>query len=451
MGKLFGTDGVRGVANTELTVDLANKLGRYGAIVLAGETRHKPKIIVGTDTRISCPMLECALVAGICSAGADAYVCDVIPTPGIAKLVKDYHCDAGVVISASHNSYEFNGIKFFDNEGFKLPDRIEDEIEDLIFNPENDQGKWPSGAEVGHRFICENAAEDYLATLKAAFPVNLSGMKIAIDCANGATSFIAHRLFEDLGGEVFAKSNTPDGININRDCGSTHPEDLAAFTTANHCDIGIAFDGDGDRMLAIDEKGSIVDGDVIMAIIANDMKKRGHLKKDTLVITVMSNLGVDVFAAGNGIALAKTKVGDRYVIEEMIRGDYSLGGEQSGHIILLEYATTGDGLLSALKLLQVQRGSGSRLSELSGIIKIMPQVLKGVKVANDNKNAALADVQLLAECRRIEAELGGKGRVLVRASGTEPLIRVMLEGEDLEKITIMTDMIAGIISEGYGI
>ncbi|MHB1454809.1 MAG: phosphoglucosamine mutase [Saccharofermentanales bacterium] len=451
MGKLFGTDGVRGVANTELTVELANKLGRYGAIVLAGETRHKPKIIVGTDTRISCPMLECALVAGICSAGADAYVCDVIPTPGIAKLVKDYHCDAGVVISASHNSYEFNGIKFFDNEGFKLPDRIEDEIEDLIFNPENDPGKWPSGAEVGHRYMCEDAAQDYLTALKTAFPVNLSGLKIALDCANGATSFIARRLFEDLGGEVLTISDMPDGININRNCGSTHPEDLAVFTADNHCDIGIAFDGDGDRMLAIDENGRIVDGDAIMAIIANDMKRRGQLKKDTLVITVMSNLGVDVFAGENGITLAKTKVGDRYVIEEMLKGDYSLGGEQSGHIILLDYATTGDGLLSALKLMQVQSESGCTLSELSGIIKIMPQVLKGVKVANENKDSALADAHLLDECQRMERELDGKGRILVRASGTEPLIRVMLEGEDLGRITVMSDTIAGIIMERYGI
>ncbi|MHB8963885.1 MAG: phosphoglucosamine mutase [Saccharofermentanales bacterium] len=451
MGRLFGTDGVRGIANTELTVELANKLGRYGAIVLAGETKHKPKIIVGTDTRISCPMLECALVAGICSAGADAYVCEVIPTPGIAKLVKEYNCDAGVVISASHNSYEFNGIKFFDSEGFKLPDRIEEEIEDLIFHPEKDPGRWPSGADVGHRFLCGAAAEDYAATLKDAIPVDLSGMRIAIDCANGATSYIAGKLFKDLGGEVFAISNTPDGININRSCGSTHPEDLAEFTAANRCDIGIAFDGDGDRMLAIDEQGTIVDGDVIMAILAHDMKQRGQLKKDTLVITVMSNLGVDVFAGEHGIALAKTKVGDRYVIEEMVRGGYSLGGEQSGHIILLEHATTGDGLLSALKLMQVILGSGKKLSDHSRIMRVMPQVLKGVKVANENKSAAMEDSRLAAACSRIESDLGGKGRVLVRASGTEPLIRVMLEGEDLDRITAMCDTLAGIITEAYGI
>ncbi len=450
MGLLFGTDGVRGIANVELTTDLANKLGRYGAIVLAGESRRKPKIIVGTDTRISCPMLECALVAGICSAGADAYVCDVIPTPGIAKLVKAYGCDAGVVISASHNSFEFNGIKFFDGNGFKLPDRIEDEIEDLIFHPENDPGKWPSGSDVGHRVLCGSALEDYASALKAAIPVSLAGFRIAVDCANGATSPIARRLFEDLGAGVTAFSDDPDGININRDCGSTHIRHLAGTVASGRYSLGLAFDGDGDRMLAVDENGNAVDGDMILAILARHMKEQGRLANDTLVVTVMSNLGVDLFAEENGIRIAKTKVGDRYVLEEMLKNGHTLGGEQSGHIILLDHATTGDGLLSALKLMEVMAVTGKPLSELARAIRILPQVLRGVRVANDRKQAALSDETVLGECRRIEGQLHGKGRVLIRASGTEPLIRVMLEGEDLTVITAMCESITGILAERYG-
>lgn len=364
MGRLFGTDGVRGVANTELTVELAYQLGRYGAIVLAGETSHKPKIVVGCDTRISCPMLECALVSGICSAGADALVCGVIPTPGIAKLVKKYDCDAGVVISASHNSFEFNGIKFFSSEGFKLPDRIEDEIEKLITDPSSVCDRFPSGADVGHRLDCRTASEDYEEELRKAFPIDLTGMKIALDCANGATSFIAPGLFAGLGAEVYATAVSPDGLNINNNCGSTHPGNLSRSVVENGCDIGIAFDGDGDRMLAVDEDGVVVDGDVIMAIIADHMKRNGELKKNTLVVTVMSNLGLDIFASENDISLAKTKVGDRYVLEEMAANGYSIGGEQSGHIILLDNATTGDGMLSALKLLQVLKDSSKPIKDM---------------------------------------------------------------------------------------
>ncbi|MDD4327250.1 MAG: phosphoglucosamine mutase [Eubacteriales bacterium] len=449
MGRLFGTDGVRGVANTELTSELAYKLGRYGAIVLAGETKHKPRILVGSDTRISCPMLESAMVAGICSAGADALVCGVIPTPGIAKLVKMYDCDAGVVISASHNSFEFNGIKFFSSEGFKLPDRIEDEIEKAVNDPSSCDDRRPSGTDVGHRIACSCASSDYANELKKAFDIDLHGMRIALDCANGATSFIAPELFAALGAEVFTSAASPDGTNINHRCGSTHPEGLCDLVRENRCDAGFAFDGDGDRMLAVDEDGSVIDGDVIMAIIADHMKRHGELNNETLVVTVMSNLGLDIFAAEHGIKLAKTKVGDRYVLEEMVAQGHSIGGEQSGHIILLSNTTTGDGMLSALKLLQVICDSGVSLKDSKKIMKVLPQVLKGVKVSNGNKEAVMNDPEILSKCAEIETELAGRGRVLVRASGTEPLIRVMLEGEDTDKITESCDFIISMISDKY--
>lgn len=451
MTKLFGTDGVRGIANKELTGELAFLLGKYGSVVLAGETAHKPRILVGSDTRISCPMLESALVAGICSAGADACVCGVIPTPGIAKLVQDYKCDAGVVISASHNSYEFNGIKFFSGDGFKLPDRIEKMIEDLIANVKNDDRKWPTGKDVGHRYLFDNASADYVNSLKKAIPVDLSGIKVALDCANGATAHIAASLFEDLNAKVVAIGTEPDGLNINKGCGSTHIQNLSETVLKEKCDLGIAFDGDGDRMLAVDSDGNFIDGDIIMAIIALHMKKNNQLKDDTLVVTVMSNLGLDIFASQNGIKLAKTKVGDRYVIEEMVDKGYIIGGEQSGHIILLENSTTGDGLLSALKLLEVICTTKKSLDELSKVMHVLPQVLKGIKVRNEHKTAALEDIEVKATCDRIEKTLGDKGRILVRASGTEPLIRVMLEGEDIGQITSMCDEVIEIIRIKYAI
>lgn len=451
MGILFGTDGVRGVANTELTAKLAYKLGRYGAIVLACHNSYKPKILVGTDTRISCPMLESALVAGICSAGADAYVCGVIPTPGVARLVKTYGFDAGVVISASHNSFEFNGIKFFNSEGFKLSDKVEEEIENLILKSKKIDEKWPSGADVGHRYLVEESAEDYLDELKKDFNIDLSEMKIAIDCANGATSYLAKNLLSDLGAEVFPIANEPDGININNNCGSTHPKLLSRLTVEKKCDLGLAFDGDGDRLLAIDENGKIIDGDVILAILAYHMKKEGKLKDNTLVATIMSNLGLDIFAKKNEIILLKTNVGDRYVLEEMLKSGYALGGEQSGHIILLDHSTSGDGMLSALKLLQILSKTTKKLSELTKIMNVLPQVLKGVKVTNGNKELVMEDKEFKTQFDIIEKEFNGKGRILVRPSGTEPLIRVMLEGEDLEYITNKCDQIITMISDKYGV
>ena len=449
MGKLFGTDGVRGIANSELTVELAYLLGKYGALVLAGENHHKPKILVGSDTRISCPMLESALVSGICSAGADVCVCNVIPTPGIAKLISKYNADAGVVISASHNTFEYNGIKFFSKDGYKLPDEIEEKIELLIENAVCDDTKWPTGEDVGHRYYINEAALDYVKYLKESFPIDLSGFKIALDCANGATSFIAPELFRSLGARVFAIGTDPDGININQNCGSTHLKRLSDLVLSEKCDLGIAFDGDGDRMLAIDSEGKIVDGDVIMAVISLDLKETGKLKNDTLVVTVMSNMGLDIFAANHGIILSKTSVGDRYVLERMKENDYKIGGEQSGHIILSDYSTTGDGMLSALMLLDVLKRNKKTLLEASKIMKVLPQVLKGIRVKNEMKIAALSDTDILNECGKIERKLEGKGRILVRASGTEPLIRVMLEGEDIDEITKMCDDVINIIKEKY--
>ncbi len=363
MSRLFGTDGVRGIANKELTPDLAFQLGWAGAKVLAGETWHKPIILVGLDTRISCGMLEAALVSGICSAGADVCICGVIPTPGVAYLTRKYKCDAGVIISASHNSYEYNGIKFFSNNGYKLPDDTEDRIEELIRAYDEKADDRPIGSQLGRRIIKQNASHDYTEHLKRRMAVDLSGLKIGLDCANGASAHIAPALFGDLGADVVTVGVEPDGTNINDGCGSTHLDRLRQLVRRESCDIGIAFDGDADRMLAVDENGDPVDGDVIMAIIALDMKMNHQLRDDTLVVTVMSNLGLDIMAAEKGINLVKTKVGDRYVLEEMLRNGYSLGGEQSGHIILLEDSTTGDGMLSALRLLRALTERGQRLSE----------------------------------------------------------------------------------------
>lgn len=451
MSRLFGTDGVRGIANKELPPDLAFRLGLAGAIVLAGECSHKPVILVGLDTRISCGMLESALVAGICSAGADAFICGVIPTPGIAYLVKKYKCDAGVMISASHNSYEYNGIKFFSGNGYKLPDDTEDKIEALVRTDNEQMLNRPTGADVGRRIEKKNASRDYAEHLKRRMGVDLSGLKIGLDCAHGAAAHIAPGLFSDLGADVVAIGVEPDGININENCGSTHLERLRQLIRRESCDVGIAFDGDADRMLAIDENGAVIDGDVIMAMIALDMKKSGQLRDDTLVVTVMSNLGLDIMAREHGIRLAKTKVGDRYVLEEMLKNGYAVGGEQSGHIILLEHSTTGDGMLSALRLLRALENSGQRLSEAKGIMQVLPQVLRSAHVPNEKKARAMADEDILAACRKQEQHLGDCGRILVRPSGTEPIIRVMIEGQDIEEITQMAEQLTELIVSKYGI
>lgn len=450
MSRLFGTDGVRGIANKELTPDLAFRLGFAGAEVLTGEKSHKPIILVGSDTRISCGMLESALVAGITSAGADAFLAGVVPTPAIAYLTRKYNCDAGIMISASHNSYEYNGIKFFASTGYKLPDEIEDRIEKAI-NEYSENVQRPIADGIGHRIQKSNSARDYAEHLKRRMSVDLSGMKIALDCANGASYHIAPGLFTDLGADVVAIGIEPDGQNINLNCGSTDLERLEQTVRREGCDIGIAFDGDADRMLAIDENGTIVDGDGIIAIIAKGMSDAGILRDDKVCVTVMSNLGLDIFAEQAGITLYKTQVGDRYVLEEMLKSGIVLGGEQSGHIILLEHSTTGDGILSALALLRTLKNSDQRLSEVHSIMKPLPQVLKNAQISNERKQAAMDDEDVKVAIREEEARLKNKGRILVRPSGTEPIIRVMIEGENKREINKMADRIVDLLTSRYGI
>lgn len=451
MNRLFGTDGVRGIANRDLTPDLAFKLGIAGAMVLAGETKHKPKILIGSDTRISCGMLESALTAGICAAGADALVCGIVPTPAVAYLTQKYGCDAGVVISASHNSFEYNGIKFFSSNGFKLPDHIEDRIEDAVRLYSEDNWARPVGGSVGRRIDMPGSAHEYVEHLKRRLSVDLSSMRIAIDCANGASSSIAPGLFADLGAEVVTIGNQPDGININKNCGSTHLACLKELVIREHCDIGLAFDGDADRLLIIDENGQTIDGDAILAIIGLDMKVTHELAKDTIVVTVMSNLGLDIMANERGLNLEKTKVGDRYVLENMLLNGYNLGGEQSGHVILLDHSTTGDGMLTALAFLRVLTRNKTRVSDAAQIIRVLPQVLKPANIPEDKKSAAMTDDDITSKISSMESQLCGRGRVLVRPSGTEPMIRVMIEGEDLNIINQMADDLVLMITSRYAV
>lgn len=449
MKRLFGTDGVRGIANSELTAGLAYKLGQAGAYVLTAETKHIPKILVGMDTRISGHMLEAALVAGICSVGAEAICLGVIPTPAVAWLTRHYKADAGVVISASHNPYEFNGIKFFNGNGYKLSDEMEDRIEDIIVR-NLEPLPTPTGSKIGIRTVKDSATRDYVNFLKGSIDCDLTGLKIAIDCANGAVFRAAPEVLSELGATVFTINDKPDGININKNCGSTHIKGLQQFVKERGADLGFAFDGDADRVLAVDEKGDLVDGDQIMAIIGLELKKRGKLAKDTIVATVMSNLGFDIMAANSGIKLAKTKVGDRYVLEEMLDKGYVLGGEQSGHVIFLEHNTTGDGLMTALQLLKTVRSTGKKLSELASVMQVLPQVLKNAKVKNENKHRFMEDELVARMCCELEEEFHGEGRVLIRPSGTEPLVRVMIEGKDQEYITRRAVELAGIIEERLG-
>ena len=435
MGKLFGTDGVRGVANTELTAELAYKLGKYGAYVL---TRHsdgnQTKILVGRDTRISGDMLESALVAGILSTGADAYIVGEIPTPAIAYLTRKYGADAGVVISASHNSFEYNGIKFFNKSGFKLSDEIENEIESYILGG-IELEDIPSGVSLGRAIHeVENAESDYINFAAESAMADLSGLKIAIDCANGASFKVAPATLRKLGIEVYTISDKPDGLNINFECGSTHIEQLQAYVKEADVDAGIAFDGDADRLIAVDENGNVVDGDVIMGLIAMHLKEKGGLAQNLLVGTVMSNLGLIQSMSKHGIDVLQTKVGDRYVLEKMIETDGCIGGEQSGHIILFNHNTTGDGLVSAIALLSVLKLSGKKLSELAEEITILPQVLVNVKVKNEYKKT-LTDIKEVAQvAAEIEKKYQGTGRLLLRPSGTEPLVRIMIEGTDYDEI-----------------
>ncbi len=446
MGRLFGTDGVRGVANEALTPLLAMQLGQAGAYVLTRENKHKPTIMVGCDTRISGDMLANALMAGVCSVGANAVYVGVVPTPAVAYLTKKYKVDAGVVISASHNPVEFNGIKFFDGDGYKLPDAMEDEIEALLKSDMKDV-KFPIGSGVGKVKYRTDAREEYINHAIQSVNVELSGLKIVVDCAEGASHYTSVEALKELGAEVIAIHNNPDGSNINANCGSTHMEELRARVVYEKADIGLAFDGDADRLLAVDETGKVVDDDQIMAIIGTHMKQQGKLKGDTIVVTVMSNLGFFIMADKNGIKTEQTKVGDRYVLERMREIGASLGGEQSGHVIFLDENTTGDGLLSALHLLQVLVETGKPLSELSQIMEVLPQALVNAKVPNHKKERYMEYPEIADAIAKLNDMFAGEGRVLIRPSGTEPLVRVMIEGKDQALIEKEARKLADLIQD----
>jgi len=449
LGKLFGTDGIRGVANKELTADLAFRTGLGGGYVLTKSVTHRPRILIGKDTRKSGDMLEAALTAGLCAMGAKVIPLGIVPTPAVAYLTRLYKADAGVVISASHNPCEYNGIKFFNSEGYKLSDEIENEIEDYILGNKVIEDM-PTHGDIGYVSANHNAEEDYVSFAVSTTDCKLRGLKVAIDCANGASYMTAFKALSKLGADVEAIHNTPDGVNINHKCGSTHMESLQAYVVSIGADVGIAFDGDADRMLAVDENGNVIDGDQIMAVCAKYMKEQGTLKNDTLVATVMSNLGLFIAGEEMGINIPRTKVGDRYVLEEMLDKGYVLGGEQSGHIIFLDHNTTGDGLVSAIQFLSVLKKTGMKASEAVKIVNILPQVLKNAKVKNENKNTYMEDAEVAKVIAELEAEFDGKGRVLIRPSGTEPLVRVMIEGSDLDYITKRAEELAELIEKNLG-
>ncbi len=446
MARLFGTDGVRGIANEELTPGFAMQLGQAGAYVLTKEKQHKPTIMVGCDTRISGDMLANALMAGACSVGANCIYVGVIPTPAVAYLTQKYRVDAGVVISASHNTVEFNGIKFFDGDGYKLPDALEDEIEDVI-RRQLEGVKFPVGLGVGKIKYRTDAREEYINHAIRSVPVDLRNLKIVVDCAEGAAYYTAVEALRELGGSVVAIHNNPDGTNINFNCGSTHMEELQARVVYEKADLGLAFDGDADRLMAVDENGDIVNGDQIMAIVGTYMRDHGTLKKNVIVATVMSNLGFFLMGEKNGLTIEQTKVGDRYVMERMREIGASLGGEQSGHIIFLDENTTGDGLLSALHLLQVMVETGKSLSDLKQVMEVMPQALVNARVANHKKEKYLEYPEIAEAIKRLEAEFAGEGRVLIRPSGTEPLVRVMIEGKDQQVIRREAEKLAALIQD----
>lgn len=446
MGRLFGTDGVRGIANEELTPELALRLGQTGALVLTEELCHKPTILVGKDPRSSSDLLEAALCAGLCSVGARVIVLGMLPTPAVAYLTKLYKADAGVMISASHNPMEYNGIKFFNKHGFKLSDETENKIEEIIHD-ENYKMPRPTGCDISKIEICKEAASKYSSFIKSLAKCDLNGLKIGLDCANGAASEIAGKIFKDLGAEVYVINNIPNGGNINQNCGSTDVRALQSYVRENNLHMGLAFDGDADRVIAVDENSEIVDGDKIMSICGMDMKSKGKLKSNTIVATVMSNLGLFIMGRENNINILQTAVGDRYVLEKMIEGGYSLGGEQSGHIIFLEHNTTGDGLITGINLASILAERGTSLSQLAKVMKCMPQVLVNVKANNEKKYMYSSCPEIADSISKIEEEFSGKGRVLIRPSGTEPLIRVMIEGDDINYISEKAYFLASVIEK----
>ena len=433
MGRLFGTDGARGVANTELTCEQAMAIGRAAAMVLIEVEHRRPRVVIGKDTRVSSDMLEAALVAGLCSVGADVTLLGVVPTPAVAYLVKAYETDAGIMISASHNPCEYNGIKIFNADGYKLSDELEEEIESIVLDGSRIP-PCPTGGDVGRVSRCKSAVDDYVKHLLSVTDIDLRGMRIAVDCANGSASATARKLFSALGADCVFLNDQPDGTNINANCGSTHMEQLSEFVKKLKYFGGVAFDGDADRCLAVDEQGNLIDGDKLIAALAVDMKEKGELPDNVAVVTVMSNLGFFRCCEANGITPIAAKVGDRYVLEEMLKKGYAIGGEQSGHIILLQHATTGDGQMSAIKLLGLCREKGQKLSKIASVMERYPQVMINVKACAEQKAVYAENAELEQEIQRANESLGRDGRVLVRVSGTEPLIRVMVEGREFDAI-----------------
>ena len=444
MRKYFGTDGIRGIAGESLTADLSFKVGKALGKLLTEKKDH-PKVVIGRDTRISCDMIEHALTAGLTSTGVNVMTVGTIPTPAIAYLTKTIETDSGIMISASHNPYQDNGIKIFGPDGFKLTDEQELEIESLIDNSE--LIKNASFEKIGKVYSGNELTQKYIQHIKQSITGDLSDIKIALDCANGATTGVAPFIFGDLEADIETIGCQPNGVNINDNVGSTKIETISEFVKENNVDVGFAFDGDGDRVLAVDTKGNIVDGDKIMFILAKHLKEQGKLKDNMVVSTVMSNIGFYKAIEENGLQSVKTAVGDRYVVEEMRKNDYSLGGEQSGHIVLMNYATTGDGILTAVKLANIIKTSGKSLEELASEVNIYPQKLVNIKVVD--KKAAMEDSDILAECEKVEKELEGNGRILLRASGTENLIRVMVEASSDELTDKYCEQVAKIVREKF--
>ena len=451
MRKYFGTDGIRRIANTELTPELVYKVAKAGAYVLSKHTDHTPTILIGRDTRISGTLIESAMTAGFLSYGAKVKLLGVIPTPAVAYLTRKLKADASVVISASHNTFEFNGIKFFSNKGMKIPDTLEEEIEEVMESGKLEE-LTAKNEKIGVSEYSFDLINEYIYFFRKHFDDAIEKNKrddfiVGIDTANGATSVVAERVFKELGINYRIINNTPDGININENCGSTHLDNLKKFVLENKLSLGIAYDGDGDRCLAIDEKGNEIDGDKLLAIISSSLRKKGILKKDTIVATIMSNLGLNKYAENNGLQLKQTKVGDRYVLEEMLKEGYNLGGEQSGHVILLDYNPTGDGILTSLMLIQTILEENKTASELASIIKLYPQVLINAKVNSEKKYDYEKDEDIKKAIEEVEKEFAGNGRVVIRPSGTEPLVRVMIEGENQEYITKRAKEIADLIEK----
>lgn len=446
MGRLFGTDGARGVANTELTPELAMNIGRAAAMVLINKETEHPKVLIGKDTRLSSDMLEGALVAGLCSVGANVVKLGVVPTPAVAYLIGKYNADAGIMISASHNPFEFNGIKIFNMDGFKLPDELEEKIESIVLDNSH---PYPSCShdELGCLAYADNAVDDYVNHVVETVDYRLDGMEIALDCSNGSSSRTAEKLFTSLGAKCHMLFDKPNGININDDCGSTHMDNLIKYVKEHNLDAGMAFDGDADRCLAVDEKGNLVDGDYIIAICAQDLKSRGKLKKDAVVGTILTNMGFNKFCEKENIKFVSTKVGDRYVLESMRAEGYNLGGEQSGHVIFLDHCTTGDGQMTAAQLLSMMNRRKEKLSDMAKLMTRFPQVMINVKVSNEGKLRFYTDKEIKKEIEEADERLGNRGRILVRASGTEPLIRVMVEGEDSSEITSIANQAAELVRE----